>query len=281
MLEVLEETLIDSLRLLPFLFITYLIMEFVEHKAEEKTVNAIKKAGKFGPAIGGMLGAIPQCGFSVAAANLYSGRVITIGTLIAIFLSTSDEMLPILISEGAPILLIVQILTIKVLIGIIIGTIIDLFFKKKIKKSMDENIHEVCEHDHCNCDEDGIVKSAIKHTLQIYIYIFVISLIINAILFIIGKEKITAIMSDIPIVGALISCLIGIIPNCASSVILTEMYLENIIQLGTMIGGLLLNSGLGMLILFKVNKNKKENFIILGTLYIIGFISALVINLFC
>ncbi len=279
MLEALEETLIDSLRLLPFLLVTYLIMELIEHKAGDKTTYIIKKAGRFGPVLGGILGVIPQCGFSVAAANLYAGRVITIGTLISIFLSTSDEMLPILISEGAPINLILQILAVKICIGITLGCVIDLVLRKKIKKNTEKKIHEVCEHEHCNCEEDGIIKSTIKHTIQVFVYIFVISLAINILLFVIGEDKIANIISDIPVIGSLISCFIGLIPNCASSVILTEMYLENIIELGTMIGGLLVNSGLGLLILFKVNKDKKENFVIIGLLYAMGFISALVINL--
>ena len=279
MIEALQETLMDSLKLLPFLFVTYLVMELIEHKAGDKTTKVIKKAGNYGPILGGLLGIVPQCGFSVAAANLYAGRVITIGTLIAIFLSTSDEMLPILISEGTDIHLILQILAIKIAIGILAGCLIDIILSKKIKKNSEEKIHEICEHEHCHCEEDGIIKSAIKHTIQIFIYIFIISLAINILLFLIGEEKIAGIISDIPIVGALIACLIGLIPNCASSVILTEMYLENIIAMGTMIGGLLVNSGLGLLILFKVNKNKKENLAILGILYLIGFISAIIINL--
>lgn len=277
MLEALEETLLDSLKLLPFLLITYLIMELIEHKAGDKTTTAIKKAGKFGPIFGGILGAIPQCGFSVAAANLYAGRVITIGTLISIFLSTSDEMLPVLISERAPINLILQILAIKIVIGMALGCIIDVILRRKIQK--EEKIHDLCEHEHCNCEEDGIIKSTVKHTVQVFAYIFVISLAINILLFIIGEDKIADAVSNIPLLGALISCFIGLIPNCASSVILTEMYLENIIELGTMVGGLLVNSGLGLLILFKVNKNKKENVAIVGILYVIGFISALTINL--
>lgn len=270
MLEALEETLIDSIKLLPFLFITYLIMELIEHKAGDKTASIIKKSGKFGPLIGGLLGVIPQCGFSVAASNLYAGHVITLGTLISIFLSTSDEMLPILISEGAPIQLIGQVLIIKVVIGMCAGFLIDIILISKNRKRM-ESIHEVCEHEHCHCNKDGIIKSSIKHTLQIFVYIFIISLAINVLLYVIGEEKIRTLISEIPILGTMISCIIGLIPNCASSIVLTEMYLEHIIKLGTMIGGLLVNSGLGLLILFKVNKDKKENFAVIGTIYAIRF----------
>ena len=177
MIDVLKETIIDGLKLLPFLFITYIIMELIEHKASKKTEKLIKKSGKFGPILGATLGIVPQCGFSAVAANFYAAKIITRGALIAIFLSTSDEMLPILISEGQSITLILQVLAIKLIVGIGIGFAVDLFEKGNKKDSND--IHTICEHEHCNCDEGGILKSAIKHTIQIFAYIFVISLIIN------------------------------------------------------------------------------------------------------
>ena len=177
-LEVLLDTGIDALKLLPFLFITYLIMEYIEHKTGDKTKNIIKKSGKWGPVFGAILGIFPQCGFSAAAANLYAGRVITLGTLIAIFLSTSDEMLPILISEAAPIDIILKILATKLVIGIIAGVVIDFvgqaFKKKKEKQENEEAVEEIghmCEHEHCHCEKEGILKSSIKHTLNIFIFI--------------------------------------------------------------------------------------------------------------
>ena len=278
MLEILEHTLIDTIKLLPFLFITYIIMELIEHRASRKTENAIRKSGKFGPIIGALLGIIPQCGFSAVASNLYAARIITRGTLIAIFLSTSDEMLPVLISEGTEIGLILQILAIKIVIGIGIGITIDLLNKNKKHKEHNE-IHKLCENDNCNCEEDGILKSSIKHTVQIFIYVLIISLIINAVIHGIGEDKIANLATNIPIIGILITTLIGTIPNCASSIILTKLYLEGIIKLGAMIAGLLVNSGIGILILFKVNKNKKDNFKILGTLYIVGITAGIIINL--
>lgn len=279
MIEVLEHTILDSIKLLPFLFITYILMELIEHKAGEKTEKIIKKSGKFGPVIGALLGIVPQCGFSAIAANFYAARIITRGTLIAIFLSTSDEMLPILISEGAELGLILQILTIKVVIGMAIGIIIDIFNKKNNNKNKTEEIHKICEHEHCNCEEEGVVKSSIKHTAQIFIYIFIITLIINAIIHFIGEDNIANFIINIPVIGTLIAGLIGVIPNCASSIILTELYLEGIITLGPMIAGLLVNSGVGILILFKVNKNKKENLTILGILYIVGITAGIVLDL--
>lgn len=279
MIEILEHTIIDSIKLVPFLFITYIIMELIEHHAGEKTEKIIKKSGKFGPAIGALLGIVPQCGFSAIAANFYAARIITRGTLIAIFLSTSDEMLPILISEGAELGLILQILIIKVVIGMAIGIIIDIFNKNNNNKNKTEEIHKICEHEHCNCEEEGVVKSSIKHTAQIFIYIFIITLIINAIIHFIGEDNIANFIINIPVIGTLIAGLIGVIPNCASSIILTELYLEGIITLGPMIAGLLVNSGVGILILFKVNKNKKENLTILGILYIVGITAGIVLDL--
>lgn len=279
MIEVLEHTILDSIKLLPFLFITYILMELIEHKAGEKTEKIIKKSGKFGPIIGALLGIVPQCGFSAIAANFYAARIITRGTLIAIFLSTSDEMLPILISEGAELGLILQILAIKVVIGIAIGIVIDIFNKSNNNRNKSDEIHKICEHEHCHCEEDGIVKSSIKHTAQIFAYIFIITLVINIIIYFIGEEKIANFIINIPVVGTLIAGIIGVIPNCASSIILTELYLENIITLGPMIAGLLVNSGVGILILFKVNKDKKENLKILGILYIVGITAGIVIDL--
>lgn len=280
MLDALLDAIIDSLKLLPFLFITYLLMELLENKAGEKTTKIIKKSGKFGPIIGGLLGIVPQCGFSAAAAGLYAGRVITIGSLIAIFLSTSDEMLPILISEAAPIELIIKILLIKLIIGIICGIFIDFIFRKKNKTSDKENhIHDICQNEHCHCEEEGVLKSSIKHTLHIFIYIFVISLIINILISFIGEENIAHIAINIPILGNLIATIIGLIPNCASSVIITQLYLQNMITLGSLISGLLVNSGIGMLVLFKVNKNKKENLSILGITFLISIVSGIIIDL--
>lgn len=277
MIDVLKDTAIDALKLIPFLFLTYLIMELLEHKASDKTEEAIKQSGKFGPLVGALLGIFPQCGFSAVAANFYTAGIITKGTLIAIFLSTSDEMLPVLISEETPIALILQILTIKVVIGIAAGIIIDILINNKKKKNTD--IHKICEEEHCNCEESGILKSSVKHTLQIFVYILVISLVLNTIIHLVGEERIANLVVSSPILGTFIASAIGIIPNCASSIILTELYLKEIITLGPMIAGLLVNSGIGILVLFKVNKNKKENVGILGMLYFIGVLSGILIEL--
>lgn len=285
-LEILLDTGIDALKLLPFLFVTYLIMEYIEHKTGDKTKGIIKKSGKWGPVLGAILGIFPQCGFSAAAANLYAGKVITMGTLIAIFLSTSDEMLPILISEAAPVELILKVLAVKLAIGLIAGIVIDcvgqVFRKKREKKEEKETGEEIghmCEHEHCHCEKEGIFKSSIKHTLNIFVFIIIISLIMNIIIHFIGEENISNLILNMPVVGPLIAGIVGLIPNCASSVILTQLYLQNVISIGSMIGGLLVGSGIGMLVLFRVNEDFKENMKILTILYLIGVLSGIIIDL--
>ncbi len=277
MLEVLEDALIDSIKLLPFLFITYLIMEYIEHKTSDKAKKAIKKSGKFGPAIGSILGIFPQCGFSVSATNLYAARVITLGTLIAVYLSTSDEMLPIFISEAVPAITIIKILGIKLLIGMVAGFIIDFVLRLK-NKVEDQKIVDLCEKEHCHC-EHGILKSALKHTIHIFIFILLITLIINTIIYFIGEDTLASFIQLNPILGPIIAGLIGLIPNCAASVILTQLYLENVITAATMISGLLVGAGVGLAVLFKINKGIKENIKITALLYSIGVISGIIIEL--
>ena len=229
MIEIIEETLIDSIKLLPFLFITYLIMEYIEHKTSDKLKNTIKKSGKYGPVIGGLLGTIPQCGFSVAATNLYATRIITLGTLISVYLATSDEMIPILLSEGAPITTILSILGIKLVIAIFAGFIIDFIIRRKNKENdEEERIIDLCEKEHCHC-EHGIFKSALKHTLNIFVFIIIITFIINILIHFIGEDNIANFVRINPILGPVLAGIIGLIPNCASSVILTQLYVENVI----------------------------------------------------
>lgn len=282
MIEIIKDTLIDALRLLPFLFITYLIMEYIEHKMGEKSKKAIKKSGKFGPFLGSILGIFPQCGFSVSATNLYAGRVITLGTLIAVYLSTSDEMLPIFISEAISPIIILKILGIKLIIGMIAGILIDLvinIFSKNKQKEQKEEIGHMCEEEHCHCNENGIFKSAIFHTLNIFLFIIIITFIINMVVHFIGEEHIASWILNKPFLGPIISSLIGLIPNCAASVIITNMYLENVISLGSMISGLLTGAGVGLAVLFKTNDKVKENIAIVGLMYIIGVVSGILIEL--
>ena len=284
MLEVIQDTLIDGIKILPFLFITYLIMEYIEHKMGEKSKNAIKKSGKFGPIIGSFLGIFPQCGFSVSATNLYAGRVITLGTLISVYLSTSDEMLPIFISEAVEPIIILKILAIKLLIGMFAGFIIDFAIRtinKRKKRNENEKIEieNLCEHDHCHCENGSILKSALRHTINIFIFIIIITFIINTAVFLIGEENISNLLLNKKILGPIIASLIGLIPNCAASVIITNMYLENLISAGSMIAGLLTGAGVGLAVLFKTNKKIKENIKIVILLYAIGAVSGVLLEL--
>ena len=223
-------------------------------------------------------GIFPQCGFSVSATNLYAARVITLGTLIAVYLSTSDEMLPIFISEAVPITTILKILGIKLLIGMIAGFIIDLVVRKKNgNKQEEEKIIDLCEKDHCHC-EHGIVKSSLKHTLNIFVFILIVTLVINIAIYFIGEERIAEFLQYSPIFGPIIAGVIGLIPNCAASVILTQLYLENVITPATLISGLSVGAGVGLAVLFKTNKGVKENIKIVILLYAIGVIAGLIIQ---
>jgi len=277
-LHILEHTAIETLRLLPFLFITYLVMEYIEHKTSEKSKDIIQKAGKLGPVLGAIVGIFPQCGFSVSATNLYAARVITLGTLISVYLATSDEMLPILLTEAVPVTTIITILGLKLIIGIIAGFAIDAVLRLiKKEKQEEQKIEELCEHEHCHCEE-GIVVSAAKHTLNIIIFIFIITLIINGIIEFIGEETIATFISQNIILGPIVAGLIGLIPNCASSVILTELFIENVISMPMLISGVAVNAGIGLLVLFKTNKNIKENLSIVGLLYAIGVLSGIILQ---
>ncbi len=276
MKEILIDTILDSIKLIPFLLLAFLIIELIEHKLNNKTEKIITKSKKIGPIIGSILGAIPQCGFSVMATNLYITRIITLGTLISIYLSTSDEMLIIMISEKVPIILIIKILIIKIFFGILYGIIIDIILSKE--KQDNKTNYELCDKDNCNCNH-SIILSAIKHTLHITLFIFIITLIINTIFTLLGEKYLSKILLTNNILSPLITSLIGLIPNCAASVILTELYLNKAISLGALIGGLLTSSGSSLLILLKNNKNKKENITIILLLYSLGAISGIIIEL--
>lgn len=280
MKDVFIDTIIDSIKILPFLFITFLIMEYIEHKMTNKNRILIQKAGKAGPAIGGLLGMVPQCGFSASASNLYVAKIISIGTLLSVYLSTSDEMLPIFISEQVSIVSIIEILALKAVIGIIFGFLIDFVYHKINKSEEQIDIHnDICSHDHCHCDSENILVSSIKHTINIIFFIFVFSLIMNTLFHYIGEDNIRNIIYDKPIFSHILCGLLGLIPNCAASVIITQLYLNSLISFGTMMTGLLVGAGVGLLVLIKMNKSIKQNFKIISLLYFIGLFSGIVIDL--
>ena len=277
MIDCLLDALIDTLKLMPYLLVTFILLEFLEHKLNHKSEKYLKKANIFGPLFGGILGALPQCGFSTMASNLFSNGIISTGTLVAIFLSTSDEMLPIMLSEKADVFELLCIIGFKVFIGIIIGFVIDIVYKKK-KINTHKEIVEHCKHDDCHCKEKGVIKSSVTHTLKISLFILLVNAVLNILIFYIGEEKLGTLLWDKNVFTYFIASLIGLIPNCASSVIITELYLEGMISIGVLLSGLLTGSGLGILFLFKENKNKKENIAILLTIYFIGVIVGFIID---
>jgi len=288
LIDVVLDTAIDAIKILPFLFVTYLLMELLEHHAGEHTQELVEKSGHFGPLFGGILGVIPQCGFSAASSNLYAGRVITLGTLIAIYLSTSDEMLPLLISAQVPVSMMLYTLLIKAVIGILAGFVIDFVIHNYHKKhNMSENdplqIDALCEKEHCHCEEDesgsGIFKSALVHTVHIFIYIVVITFVLNLLIGLIGEDTLSGLLSNSPVLSHILAGVIGLIPNCAASIIITELYLEGMITFGSMMSGLLVGAGIGLLVLFRVNPKIKENINITILLYLIGTISGFLIDL--
>lgn len=281
-LDMLKDTVIDTLKLIPFLFLTYLLMEFIEHKTSEKTEETVSKAGRFGPIAGGLLGIVPQCGFSASAASLYSGRLISLGTMIAVFLSTSDEMLPIFISEHDKITTraVIEILAIKVIVAIIFGFAVDIVMKILHKGRKHVDIHCICENEHCHCEEGNVFKSAVIHSAQITLFIFIISLVLNAVVTFFGEEKLSRLFVDIPFVSCMISSLVGLIPNCAASVIITELYLSGVIGAGAMMSGLLTGCGIGLLVLFRTNrKNIKENISVVLLMYILGVATGFLVEI--
>ena len=278
MLEAVLDALFDCVKLLPFLFLTYLAMEYIEHRTGSKLQGLIRKSGKFGPFFGGILGAFPQCGFSTVASNLYAGRIITAGTLIAVFLSTSDEMLPVLISENVGIGVILKIVCVKIIIGMIAGFIIDIVISRfSGTQNRELQIEHLCEHEQCHC-EKGIVKSAIHHTVEIFFYILLISCVLNILIALIGEDFLAGLFLNRPVVGELIAGVIGLIPNCASSVVITQLYLEGVLSAGAMMSGLLAGAGIGVAVLFRVNDRRRENIGIIAILYVFGVLSGVIIE---
>lgn len=302
-----EHSVADTLYLVPFLFVTYLAMEWLEHKTGGKTQEAIRHAGAAGPIVGAFLGVVPQCGFSAAAATLYAGRVITLGTLFAVFLSTSDEMLPIFLAEAVPANTIASIMGAKVVIGMVMGFIVDAVLRLARRDKDRLRIHELCEQDQCGCNHDcraceqaperayehhddvahthehghgwkGILRSATRHTVQVTLFIFVITIVLNAVLEVVGEDALAQFLGANPLTAVLASALVGLIPNCAASVVITQLYVEGVLGAGAMLAGLLVSAGVGLLVLVRANRPWRQNVLIIAALYATGVFWGLVCN---
>ena len=278
--HVLGHSVADTLYIIPFLFVTYLAMEWLEHKTGGRAQAAIQRAGAAGPVVGAVVGAVPQCGFSAAAATLWAGRVITLGTLFAVFLSTSDEMLPIFLAEQVPFDVILKIIGAKIIIGMVMGFIVDAALRIARRIDAPLHIHELCERDHCHCHdgEGGILKSAVKHTLQVTVFIFVITIVLNAVLEVVGEDVLAEFLAANPALSVFGSALVGLVPNCAASVVIAQLYVEGVLGSGAMLAGLLVSAGVGLLVLVRTNRRPRENVAIIVGLYATGVVWGLVAN---
>lgn len=287
MADIILDTLIDALKMLPFLLVAYLLIEFIEHKAVDKIRDAFSNE-RLGIISAAALGLFPQCGFSVAAANLFSERLITAGTMIAVFISTSDEAIPIFVSNTESIKWLLPLLAIKFLYAIIVGAVVDLLFKLcKLDHAQAHNhhnnthIHEGGEHHHCaDCDSNGsIIKNAVKRTISIFLFILLTSFILNTIIHYVGEERLSVLLMTNSFLQPFVAALIGLIPNCAASVVLSELFVSGALSFGSLTAGLCAGAGIGLLVLFKVNHNMKQNFLILGCLYSTSVLLGVILQL--
>jgi hypothetical protein len=271
----------DTAKVVPFLFLSYLLMEFLEHKAGGAPERWLRTSGKVGPLFGGALGVLPQCGFSAAATGLYSARMITTGTLIAVYLSTSDEMLPILVSSGAPLPTILKLLATKLIIGIAAGFAVDGVTRLCLRGKRDEQepqIEELCERENCACG-DRFVLSALKHTAYITAFLLIFTFVLNLGIELIGEENIQGFVLGRPVLGSVLSALVGLIPNCASSVALTSLFTDGVISSGALLSGLMVNAGIGLAILFRNNRPIKDSLRVLAILFCISVFCGILIDL--
>lgn len=278
MLDLLLDALLDTARLLPFLYLTYLAMEALEHRLNGRAGVWLQRAGKFGPLAGGLLGLAPQCGFSAAVANLYAGRVVSVGTLLAVFLSTSDEMLPILLSRRAPAAQIGLILGLKVAIAVAAGLLTDGALRL-LGRRPKGSIHSLCEAGRCRCEHGNLFLSALRHTVSIALFILPLSFLIGLALHLAGPARLSALLQGRPVLGVFLAALVGLIPNCAASVTLTTLYLDGLLGFGAVMAGLLVSAGVGLLVLFRVNRRPWENLGIVALLYAAGVIGGGVLTL--
>lgn len=323
--HVLEHSVLDTAYLIPFLFLTYVFMEWIEHCTSHKFQNSIRKSGKAGPIVGAILGVVPQCGFSAVASTLYAGRVITIGTLFAVFVSTSDEMLPIFIAGGVDAQTIFSVLGTKIVIGIVLGFIIDAVYAKFYKSSVRFKIHDICMRDMCDCCHDcktcihnpenvyshfddcseygndcchhvhihvhehthnfkhrimSILRSALIHTLKITLFVFAVTLALTSLIELCGEDNIAKLISNNEVLAIITSAILGLVPNCAASVLIADMWVQGLINYSAMMSGLIVSAGIGYLVLFRTNKDVRGNLAIVSLVLATAIVFGIIINLF-
>lgn len=274
MIDLLTDAFLDTVKIVPFLFITYTVLEWMEHETGKKFEHFLENHRKIAPLAGSVFGLIPECGFCSAASSLYTTGVVSAGTLAAVYLASSDEMLPVMISSQAGMDKIGPILIVKLIVAVLAGYLADYYSKHTAI-----DVEEFCEREHCDCSH-GILISALKHTLTITIWLFVIGLLLNTAIECIGMDTLRIFLLKYPKASIFLCTLTGLIPNCASSVLLTQLYLENLLSFPAVCAGLLVNSGIGMLVLFRVNPNTKDNLKIVGYVTAVSLITGCILNLF-
>ncbi len=273
----LEHPLLETLRMLPILFLAYLFMEWLEHTGSEKLTGFVNRSRNFGPLWGSLLGLIPQCGFSGAIAGMYAAGTVTTGTLLAVMLATSDEMLPMMLGARLSVWLIIFILTLKFIVGVVCGFTCDFILRKKHAEQQ-EHIHEFCEQEKCSC-KDGVWLSAIKHTVKILVIIYLVSAVLHFLVELIPQNVLTSVL-NFPVISQIVASLIGLIPSCAVSVTLTQLYIDGALGIVPLLCGLLTNGGVGLLVLYRVNRNKKNNLIITATIFLVGLVCGSIAGMF-
>ena len=269
LLHSLEHPLIETLKMSPIIFLAYLLMEWLEHNESDKLKNTIKNSKRFGPLWASLLGLLPQCGFSGAVAGMYATGTVTLGALLAVILATSDEMLPVMLGAGISATIIITILAFKLVVGCLVGFTADFVLRRK-NKTEEEHIHDFCEQEGCSC-KDGIWLSALKHSLKVLAIIYIVSVALDFAINLIPKETLTAVL-NVPVISQLAASLIGLIPNCAVSVTLVQLYTSSALGISPLICGLLTNGGVGLLVLYRVNKNLKNNLFITLVIFLSGLV---------
>lgn len=292
--DVLSEAVVDTLKLVPFLLVTYLLMEALEHSAGHRVQEAVERSGKAGPVVGALLGALPQCGFSAMAATLYSGGVITVGTLVAVILSTSDEMVPVFLAHQASIFQLGEILAFKALVGLVVGVAVDGALRaRRLVPGEGPHIHDLCQRAHCHCDEGCgchgsshghgssrwfILRSAAIHTAQVSFFILVVTLASGLVIEMVGQEALGTLLANHPIRATFLTALVGLIPNCGASVAITELYLDGVLATGPMVAGLLSSGGVGLLVLWRTNADMRKNLLLTVFVYAVGVAVGLLVG---
>lgn len=308
LVDVIADSVLDTLELVPFLFVTYLAMEALEHSTEGRMQGLVARAGHAGPIVGGLLGAVPQCGFSAMAATLYSGGVVTAGTLVAVILSTSDEMVPVFLAHQEPAGRLLSIMLLKVVVGIVVGLLLDaVLHAVRHVGNPQPHIHDLCERAHCRCEDDeagsdaspesdadghgeaerghhhghghwAIVRSAAIHTVQVTGFILLVTFLFGLLIEVMGEDALAQLLGNHPVRATFLAALVGLIPNCGASVAITELYLDGVLAAGPMVAGLLVSGGVGLLVLFRTNRDVRQNVAVTAFIYAVGVVVGLAVS---